>query len=591
MSRINRNTFRNQGMEVVGAPGMNEEKSKEYVIHNLGYVDGYGEYISKSGAHFGPEIQQKNKITKISGEEDKYSGQNNFGMYDMQSDIFKSILNKDSQKIAWGYKSKRNDIQDPTYLIFDIKIDYDNSPLFSDKPINNINYNTSNFIKSYSDSIPEIKNDNRYQIYTKFVEEIKKIFPSNYKEIDNTTGYKQHYIESVTGLDILNKKIINYPDDQITITLSEDITMSVQYMTELYNNLVYSYTSHRMIIPENLLRFNIFLVISDFRNMTDDTLGINKKVPNNNKTGINKNPSKMLYILHDCQFDFFESKNYTDELTRGGFGVSKPNTISKSSIKLNFKSISKIMIPSMIDNSMVIDLKEKIIQPSDSETVESFNKFSQIFDDTKPKDKIPLFVKDDTNQSKVLSRLKDFARGEVAQIRNVIINKLKSEVTSLSDQGQSWMNDKMGITITKVNVYYDTIKDKASMADKFVNDFIDKNIGTDKEKYRERSDISNNDPIENRNNWRNNDGNVYEDNDRNRNNLGENGTYDVGDDIDGNGDGYNEKYPDGNVYEDNDRNRNNLGENGTYDVGDDIDGNGDGYNEKYPDGNVYDEDE
>jgi len=549
MSRINRNTFRNQGMEVVGAPGMNEEKSKEYVIHNLGYVDGYGEYISKSGAHFGPEIQQKNKITKISGEEDKYSGQNNFGMYDMQSDIFKSILNKDSQKIAWGYESKRNDIQDPTYLIFDIKIDYDNSPLFSDKPINNINYNTSNFIKSYSDSIPEIKNDNRYQIYTKFVEEIKKIFPSNYKEIDNTTGYKQHYIESVTGLDILNKKIINYPDDQITITLSEDITMSVQYMTELYNNLVYSYTSHRMIIPENLLRFNIFLVISDFRNMTDDTLGINKKVPNNNKTGINKNPSKMLYILHDCQFDFFESKNYTDELTRGGFGVSKPNTISKSSIKLNFKSISKIMIPSMIDNSMVIDLKEKIIQPSDSETVESFNKFSQIFDDTKPKDKIPLFVKDDTNQSKVLSRLKDFARGEVAQIRNVIINKLKSEVTSLSDQGQSWMNDKMGITITKVNVYYDTIKDKASMADKFVNDFIDKNIGTDKEKYRERSDISNNDPIENRNNWRNNDGNVYEDNDRNRNNLGENGTYDVGDDIDGNGDGYNEKYPDGNVYD------------------------------------------
>lgn len=550
MSRINKNTFRDQGIEVVGAPGMNEE----YVIHNLGYVDGYGEYISKSGAHFGPEIQQKSKITKISGEEDKYSGQNKFGMYDFQSDIFKSLLNKDSQKIAWGYESKRNDIQDPTYLIFDIKIDYDNSPLFNDRPINNISYNVSNFIKNYSDNIPEIKNDNRHKIYTKFVEEIKKIFPSNYKEIDNTIGYKQHYIESVSGLDILNKKIINYPEDQIVITLSEDITMSIQYMTELYNNLVYSYTSHRMIIPENLLRFNMFLVISDFRNMADDTLGINKKIPNNNKMGINKNPSKMLYVLHDCQFDFFESKNYTDELTRGGFGVSKPSTISKSSIKLNFKSISKIMIPSMIDNSMVIDLKEKIIQPSDSESVESFTKFSQIFDDTKPKDKVPLFIKDDTNQSKALSRLKDFARGEVAQIRNVIINKLKSEVTSLSDQGQSWMNDKMGITITKVNVYYDTIKDKASMADKFVSDFIDKNIGTDKEKYIERSDISNNDPIENRNNWRNNDNNIYEqydteDNTRSRNNLDEIDIYNLGDDIDGDGDGYNDKYPDGNVYD------------------------------------------
>lgn len=554
MSRINRNTFRDQGIEVVGAPGMNEEQNKEYVIHNLGYVDGYGEYISKSGAHFGPEIQQKSKITKISGEEDKYSGQNKFGMYDFQSDIFKSLLNKDSQKIAWGYESKRNDIQDPTYLIFDIKIDYDNSPLFNDRPINNISYNVSNFIKNYSDNIPEIKNDNRHKIYTKFVEEIKKIFPSNYKEIDNTIGYKQHYIESVSGLDILNKKIINYPEDQIVITLSEDITMSIQYMTELYNNLVYSYTSHRMIIPENLLRFNMFLVISDFRNMADDTLGINKKIPNNNKMGINKNPSKMLYVLHDCQFDFFESKNYTDELTRGGFGVSKPSTISKSSIKLNFKSISKIMIPSMIDNSMVIDLKEKIIQPSDSESVESFTKFSQIFDDTKPKDKVPLFIKDDTNQSKALSRLKDFARGEVAQIRNVIINKLKSEVTSLSDQGQSWMNDKMGITITKVNVYYDTIKDKASMADKFVSDFIDKNISTDKEKYIERSDISNNDPIENRNNWRNNDNNIYEqydteDNTRSRNNLDEIDIYNLGDDIDGDGDGYNDKYPDGNVYD------------------------------------------
>jgi hypothetical protein len=40
------------------------------------------------------------------------------------------------------------------------------------------------------------------------------------------------------------------------------------YLTYLYNNLTYSYENGRELIPENLLKFNMYIKISEIRNFT-----------------------------------------------------------------------------------------------------------------------------------------------------------------------------------------------------------------------------------------------------------------------------------------------------------------------------------
>ncbi|MDY0268774.1 hypothetical protein [Trichloromonas sp.] len=537
-----------------------DTKSKE----NLGYVDGYGEYVSKSGEHFGPGLQNKKLVKKISGNENKYAGTNRFGMFDNQSDVFKQNLNT---YITIGFnKNSVDQFQDPTYLVFDIKIDYDNSPLFTTN--NNIK-NIENFINEYSSNIPEIGNDNRLDLYYKFKLEVEKIFPSNLPEINKDKSYKEHYIESISGLDVLTKKIINYPEDKIIFTISEDVVMSTQYLTELYNNLVYSYDTHRVLIPENLLRFDMSLIISDYRNMkTDDNM-------------MNSIPSKMIYILHDCQFDFFESKNFESEIIRGGYNAQKPN-ISKSNFKINFKSYSKVMMRDhIIGNSDILDFRKRLPE---------HDIYFEYFDDTIPGVVSPIGEQDNTKKSKLLSYL----RNETRQIRGVIVNKLKNEVTELADKAQNWLNEKVGVTLTDVNVYYDKAGDKVRMVDKFVSDFIDKKL--DDIKGNKKNKNNNVDPIKSRNQWRDNYTNAYDEEGRTRNRDIENDDIlNIGDDIDQNDAQYNQKFPDGDIHEDGQYNQKfpegDVHEDGQYNQkfpNGDVHEDGI-YNQKYPDGDVHED--
>ena len=43
--------------------------------------------------------------------------------------------------------------------------------------------------------------------------------------------------------------------------------MLSQYLSELYLDLTYSYSTHRQLIPSNLLRFDMYIILSDVRNM------------------------------------------------------------------------------------------------------------------------------------------------------------------------------------------------------------------------------------------------------------------------------------------------------------------------------------
>ena len=187
----------------------------------------------------------------------------------------------------------------------------------------------------------------RHDIWEEFQNTFFKIFDRYNEAGPQSNKNKPYYITSIAGINCLNKKIIKYTPiteaDKITVTLNEDIAMSSWYMAELYNNLVYSYRNQRYMFPENLLRFNMIIKINDIRNFTlpykDPSLPNNNKNPE--KIRYKSSPkSQIVYTLHDCNFDFFESKNYGEEITIGGYG--SPNTTpSTLSFNVYFKSVTR----------------------------------------------------------------------------------------------------------------------------------------------------------------------------------------------------------------------------------------------------------
>lgn len=234
------------------------------------------------------------------------------------------------------------DYEDPTILGFELYIDdiNDGSPF-------NGNYEKNtllNFLTKYKD-IPEISK--RIDLFKEFRFRFFEIFNSMSNDASSRKYSKNYYIQSITGVNNVMKKIVDYPNDKISITLSEDVSMTAQYLSELYNNLIYSYKSNRYMIPEHLLRFDLHIKVNDMRKFrTGSNFKRNEAISLENipRTLDNKN-SFIVYVLHDCNLDFSNSKNTGDEITVGGLGTGSPSTFSTLSFDIKFKSVSRKIEP------------------------------------------------------------------------------------------------------------------------------------------------------------------------------------------------------------------------------------------------------
>jgi hypothetical protein len=136
-------------------------------------------------------------------------------------------------------------------------LDTVSSPLLS----KNGSSTLSTFLQDYS-NISAILT--RQKIYDQFVKTLYNLFNIDFEEIDRNKSY---YINSISGLDKLTDRIVDFEKDKITIKMNDDISMISTYLIQLYNNLSYSYKDHRHMIPANLLRFNMYIKIHDVRNM------------------------------------------------------------------------------------------------------------------------------------------------------------------------------------------------------------------------------------------------------------------------------------------------------------------------------------
>jgi hypothetical protein len=446
--------------------------NQDNIIFNgdIGYIDGYGKYTTKSAAY---KLDGTQNVTTITQGPEHVKTPHISKMLDNHIDIFRKI---------YGYNNKKSKNQsdykeDPIFIIYDVKLITNDSPLFN---------NVEDFLTEYSQYDDEIKRIftkdstiNR-NYYDEFISKLYMLFPTD--KPNESTGIKRHYIESISGLDVLHKKIIDYPKDEITFTLSEDITLFTEYLTELYNNMVFSYDTQRYLIPENLLRFKIQMTVRDIRNIKNTKIGVGI-----DESVIESNNSQMIYIFHDCQFNFFNTKSFGSEIVLGGWGANVSKTPAKTAFTMNFKSFSKIMVPLLIDDSLLIDFRENSVNEKDyyvnniqenykSQTdyvaaikINSDNNIATRTGNISTKNKKPGF-----SISSVVSDFKKDITSEIKEVRQTIIHKILDEVEILKTEAQKELNKKVGFTIGKVNVYYDSLTEKVTRFSFMFSDFLDK---------------------------------------------------------------------------------------------------------------------
>jgi len=262
---------------------------------------------------------------------------------DSDTDTFKKGLKSNSTE--GGYGQTDFWYEDPFVPSFEIFFD-DESAFFNTK--RNVTNSLQYFIGNYGLTLDDnyIK---RYNMWKEFQNVFFKIFEKGTERNKNRNRKnKAYYISKVAGLNNLNKKIISFGEDKLTITLNEDVSMIAWYLSELYNNLVYSYKNQRYMFPENVIRFNMDVKINDIRNYqipqsnneNSPTSNVNINYPNKNIKNVIAPKSNVVYTLHDCTFNFFESSNHLDDIEIGGYNA--PSYAPQSlSFEIFYKSVTR----------------------------------------------------------------------------------------------------------------------------------------------------------------------------------------------------------------------------------------------------------
>ena len=251
-----------------------------------------------------------------------------------------------------------DDIEDPTILGFALRIDYSNSPLFNGVAKDSIlNYGAKNFIDTYLKEHREMAYANSY--LAEFYDMCNKIFISPEIESDfYKTKYKNSYIYQIDGLDKLDNRFVNSGKDDtdhdtLDLTIGEDLRMYVNRMYYLYKNLIWSNNMCKKLIPENLLRFNLYIKISDIRNFTNGIKKNNGVVEDDDglTNAIRNGYSRVIYELKDCEFLFDKSLS-PNNLIIGGFGDVN-NTTASLKLKIKYRKVNRIFFSQLFNKELL----------------------------------------------------------------------------------------------------------------------------------------------------------------------------------------------------------------------------------------------
>lgn len=133
-------------------------------------------------------------------------------------------------------------------------------------------------------------------------------------------AYMSYYLQKIDGLSKLTegnmpdtkKYLTDYGKDVIKLTFLEDVSATMGTLAHLYKLMYWSKPNGKNLIPENLLRFNCDIIVSECRNFN--------RVRKATKTGdlevIKDNVSRYIYQLRECQL-YFNTMPHEDSIDMG----------------------------------------------------------------------------------------------------------------------------------------------------------------------------------------------------------------------------------------------------------------------------------
>lgn len=382
-------------------------------------------------------------------------------------------------------------------------------------------------IINFMDSVGNTEVLSKKDIYNDFLTTFRLFFNDTR---NGFTSFKSHYLKSVKGLHGLvenvigfgkdNKQFTEYGKDKIVLDIYEDTFLNSGYLAALYKNIVYSRVNGKLLIPENLLKFDMSIIISEIRNfnlVVDTTSKLftnaknNPNVPNSNINSIaifNDNISRYIYNLYDCQLNFpqyshdDEVRNDSREFT-DSFQIEiyyKFSTMEMEKFKYDPLLVDKRYInnaninnpsdknDSVKNSSDIISSLSKQVTNEDDRTYDLRYRRNAPYIQYSKNNDIEESRPPDTGLQKVFNNTKKFALTRIRQERDSLINKTLDNIRT---------NVGLRRISSPINVY-DT--DPRSITDYFfgqVRDFANDSVtGVLKKANDKLGDISKNIDIE-----------------------------------------------------------------------------------------------
>ena len=130
-------------------------------------------------------------------------------------------------------------------------------------------------------------------------------------------AYMSYYLKKIGGLELLlesnqpskKKYLVDYRNDLIKLTFNEDVSSTLGTLAHLYKLMYWSKPNGKNIIPENILRFNCDIIVSEVRNLNR----VRKAIDTGNLEVVKENVSRHIYSLKECQF-WFDQPAHDNEI-------------------------------------------------------------------------------------------------------------------------------------------------------------------------------------------------------------------------------------------------------------------------------------
>lgn len=314
--------------------------------HLLTPGDGFPERVSETKLRF----NRSSQIPSTDLKAKPYSTRDYYAIFtDYSTDYFRhglQVLNDinsefstagDSKSRLGRFRTTPYELTDPVMFGCEIIIDAVTSPL--------LNGSVIDFIDRFGSQMSEVSS--KRVVYEEFKQQFVKLFktkgsvfvdsgvvsmtgaPSNEATAEANIGifapgkkaYMSYYLKKITGLDKLAegnssstfKYLTDYRRDVINLEFTEDVSLSVGALAHLYKLLYWSKPNGKSLVPDNLLRFNCDIIVSEVRNFNR----VRKAVDTGNIEVIKDNVSRYVYSLRECQF-YFKSMPHPGDITMGG---------------------------------------------------------------------------------------------------------------------------------------------------------------------------------------------------------------------------------------------------------------------------------